>query len=71
MSFPELAEITELRDRWVAIAPTGTRKTGITALRTGEVVVDYDDELDVLCARIADTHQTSLTIVYAGAAARA
>ena len=66
MSFPELAEITELRDRWVAIAPTGSRAYGITSLRSGEVVVDYDDELDELCARIADSHQTSLTIVYAG-----
>ncbi len=68
MSFPELQEISELRDRWVAIAPTGTYRDGIASLRTGEVVVDYDDELDELCARIADSHKTSLTIVYAGQA---
>ena len=63
MSYAELAHLPELHDRWVAIDPRGG--AGIV-LRTGAVVVDYDDELDELCRRISDTNQTSLTIVYCG-----
>ncbi len=36
------------------------------ALTSGAVVVDADDELDVLCARLKAARRTSLTIVYAG-----
>jgi hypothetical protein len=36
------------------------------ALQSGAVVVDADDELDVLCARLNAAKLTSLTIVYAG-----
>jgi hypothetical protein len=39
----------------------------MVALRSGAVVVDADDELDVLCARLKKAKQTSLTIVYARA----
>jgi hypothetical protein len=36
------------------------------ALQSGAVVVDADDELDVLCARLKAAKQTALTIVYNG-----
>jgi hypothetical protein len=69
----ELASLPLLRDRWVAIDPTGSRNRDgretplLVALRSGAVVVDADDELDVLCARLKKAKQTSLTIVYARA----
>jgi hypothetical protein len=58
------------RDRWVAIDPRGAVRDGretplLVALRSGAVVVDADDQLDVLCARLKAARQTSLTIVYA------
>jgi hypothetical protein len=69
----ELAEDPALRDRWVAIDPRGTARDDITplkvALRSGAVVVDADDELDVLCRRINAEKRTSLTIVFAGSRA--
>jgi hypothetical protein len=37
----------------------------LVALRSGAVVIDADDELDVLCARLKAARETSLTIVYA------
>ncbi|HZS40643.1 MAG TPA: hypothetical protein VFF06_27610 [Polyangia bacterium] len=68
----ELAQVPLLRDRWVAIDPRGNRDGKQTplmvALRSGAVVVDADDELDVLCARLKAAKQTSLTIVYAKSA---
>jgi hypothetical protein len=64
---------------WVAIAPaSATSRRGApsqsndrvtplrVALQSGAVVVDADDELDVLCARLKAAKQTSLTIVYNG-----
>lgn len=66
----ELAKLPSLRDRWVAIDPQGTvadRATPLqVALASGAVVVDADDELDVLCARLSAAKLTSLTIVFAG-----
>ena len=62
--YPELLQHQALRDRWVAIDPRGGR--GALALRSGAVVVDNDDELDELCARITAAHRTSLTIVFCG-----
>ena len=66
----ELAKVPSLKDRWVAIDPRGTapdRDTPLqVALASGAIVVDADDELDVLCARLKAEGQTSLTIVYAG-----
>jgi hypothetical protein len=66
----ELAEVPLLRDRWVAIDPRGAARSGrrtplLVALRSGAVVIDADDELDVLCARLKAAKETSLTIVYA------
>jgi hypothetical protein len=66
----ELANVPSLRDRWVAIDPRGSVSDDETplhvALQSGAVVVDADDELDVLCARLKAARRTSLTIVYAG-----
>ena len=66
----ELARVPAFRDRWVAIDPKGLRNERNTpmcfALKSGAVVVDADYELDVLCKRLADLRETSLTIVYAG-----
>ena len=66
----ELARLPSLKDRWVAIDPQGTvedRETPLqVALASGAVVVDADDELDVLCARLKAAKLTSLTIVFAG-----
>ena len=66
----ELANVPSLKDRWVAIDPRGTapdRNTPLqVALASGAIVVDADDELDVLCARLNAARLTSLTIVYAG-----
>jgi hypothetical protein len=64
MSYPELRQVAELRDRWVAIDPRGG--AGIAPLRSGGVVVDCDAELDELCARLDDEQRTSLTIFYCG-----
>ena len=50
--------------------PRGTgpdRNTPLqVALRSGAIVVDADDELDVLVSRLSAAKLTSLTIVYAG-----
>lgn len=66
----ELASVPSLKDRWVAIDPRGStpdRDTPLqVSLRSGAVVVDADDELDVLCARLNAARLTSLTIVFAG-----
>jgi hypothetical protein len=67
----ELSSLSSLQGLWVAIAPASTpsndRVTPLrVALQSGEVVVDADDELDVLCARLKAAKQTSLTIVYNG-----
>jgi hypothetical protein len=66
----ELAKLPSLKDRWVAIDPRGTtpdRDTPLSvALASGATVVDADDELDVLCARLNAAKRTSLTIVFAG-----
>jgi hypothetical protein len=69
MAYPELRNLTQLRDRWIAIDPRGGK--GIVALRSGGVVVDADDHLDTLCRRLADGNKTSLTILYCGDRLRA
>jgi hypothetical protein len=70
IALAELANVPSLRDRWVAIDPRGSapdRDTPLqVALGSGAIVVDADDELDVLCARLTAAKRTSLTIVYAG-----
>ena len=67
----ELSTVPSLQGLWVAIAATPStlndRDTPLrVALQSGAVVVDADDELDVLCARLKASKQTSLTIVYNG-----
>ena len=66
----ELANVPLLKDRWVAIDLKGTvvdRETPLqVALASGAVVVDADDELGALCARLTAAKLTSLTIVFAG-----
>ncbi len=66
----ELANVPSLKDRWVAIDPRGSLPDKDTPLQvslaSGAVVVDADDELDVLCARLNAAKLTSLTIVFAG-----
>jgi hypothetical protein len=73
----ELAADPELRGRWVAIDPSGSRAPTSTtdspplsvALRSGGVVIDADPELDELCRRLKEGQRTALTIVFAGARA--
>ena len=69
MSSRELSQVPTLHGRWVANDPRGLSDR-ITphkvSLKSGAVIVDADDELDVLCARLKAEGQTSLTIVYAG-----
>lgn len=66
----ELAAVPSLRDRWVALDTGGAPADALpplgVALRSGAVVVDADDELDVLCARLHAAKLTSLTILFAG-----
>ncbi len=66
----DLSSVPSLRGQWVAIDPRGRnddRETPLrVALTSGAVVVDADGELDVLCARLKASKQTSLTIVYNG-----
>ena len=75
----ELSSVPSLQGLWVAIAPAAAtssrtaagqsndRETPLrVALQSGAVVVDADDQLDVLCARLKASKQTSLTIVYNG-----
>jgi hypothetical protein len=63
---------SSLEGLWIAIAPPATgqsndRDTPLrVALASGDVVVDADDQLDVLCARLKAEKLTSLTIVYNG-----
>jgi len=61
----ELSQVPQLKDRWVAIDPS-PRTTPLHHLRNGGVVVDADDDLEVLCARLRAAKESSLTIVYAG-----
>ena len=70
MSYPELLQLEQLHHHWVAIAPSG-HPGGLASLRSGAVVVDYDAEIDQLCARISASQKTSLTIIYCGDGARA
>lgn len=67
-AFAELANVPSLQDRWIAIDPRGAARDADTplcvALQSGAVVVDADDELDVLCARLKAARRTSLTIVW-------
>lgn len=69
-AFAELANVPSLQDRWIAIDPRGASRDSDTplcvALQSGAVVVDADDELDVLCARLKAARRTSLTIVWCG-----
>jgi hypothetical protein len=68
----ELSHIPKLRGCWVAVDPRGpapgANRGAATslpvALRSGEVVVDADAELDVLCARLSADRRTSLTIFF-------
>jgi hypothetical protein len=61
------AQFPNLRDRWVAVAPLGALPPRqLHLLKSGEVVVDADPDLDVLCGRLRAAEATSLTIVYAG-----
>ncbi len=70
----DLSSVKSLQGRWVAIDPQGNsraqrndRETPLrVSLQSGAVVVDADDELDVLCARLKKAKQSSLTIVYNG-----
>ena len=66
----DLSTVPSLEGRWVAIDPRGHHDDRVTplrvALQSGAIVVDADDELDVLCARLNKAKQTSLTIVYNG-----
>jgi hypothetical protein len=66
----ELSDVPSLRNHWVAIDPRGLRSDRETplklCLRSGAVVVDADYELDVLCARLRASNETSLTIVHVG-----
>jgi hypothetical protein len=68
----ELKRVPSLKNRWVAIAEAGTasdRDTPLSvALSSGAVVVDADDELPALCARLSAAKLTALTIIYAGRA---
>ena len=73
MSYPELLQHESLHHQWVAIDPNGDPRggAGLTALRSGAVVVDHDAEIDDLCARISASRKTSLTIIYCGGAPNA
>ena len=65
----EISSVRSLEGLWVAIAPSSSndRDTPLrVALNSGQVVVDADDQLDVLCARLKAARQTALTIVYNG-----
>ena len=72
MSHASLSSVSSLKGLWIAIAPAaiGQRTDRDTplcvALESGDVVVDADDQLDVLCARLKAEKLTSLTIVYNG-----
>jgi len=71
MPYPELEDLPQLENLWVAIDPHGASPSELPSLRSGAVVVDWDAEIDELCRRIADAQRTSLTIVYCGDRPRA
>lgn len=54
---PSLSE-NELAGRWVAVQSDGEG----FHLPSGEVLVDFDSELDRLCLRVAAAGQSGLTI---------
>jgi hypothetical protein len=65
----QLSSVPSLEGLWVAIAPSSSndRDTPLrVALQSGQMVVDADDQLDVLCARVKASRQTALTIIYNG-----
>ena len=65
----DLADM-QLQGRWVAVDANGGE--GLRHLPSGEVLVDYDTELDQLCQRVASTGRKSLTIfLYEGPRGRA
>ena len=48
------------RNRWIALDPRGGN--GLAALRNGCVVVDFDSDVGVLCARLEREGRSSLEI---------
>ena len=69
----ELCSMPALRDQWVALDLAGQSVRSETSalpncvtLRSGAIVVDADEDLDVLCRRIDAARRTSLTILFAG-----
>jgi hypothetical protein len=65
MCIAELQNVQCLRDRWVAIDPRGGQ--GVAVLRNGGVVIDFDDDVGDLCARLEVRGLSSLEIRYCAA----
>ena len=64
----DLAAVPALRGNWVAVDSAPQRVSRVTryvTLRSGAIVVDADEDLDVLCRRLKAERRTSLTIVFA------
>ena len=65
----ELSQVPTLRNHWVALdfeaRNAGPEGRTALALKSGARVIDFDPELDVLCARLRANRESSLTIVYA------
>jgi hypothetical protein len=71
MPYAEFEDLPHLVNQWVAIDPRGAEGRDLPSLRSGAAVIDWDLEIDELCRRLAENHQTSLTIVFCGDRPRA
>ena len=62
MILRDLQQIPHLRNQWVAVAWAAT--PSLFVLRDGRVVVDYDEDVGTLCARLEQRGLRSLEICF-------
>ena len=58
------SSLKRFRNQWVAIDPTADTTRGPRV--NGGVIVDADEELADLCARMSEAKRTHCTIVFSG-----
>ena len=64
MTWDEICQNNELRGRWIAMDECLYDE--VTGRATEGLVVDSDDDLAELCARIRESERTNCSILFAG-----
>jgi hypothetical protein len=64
MTWDEICQSTDLRGRWIAMDECQFDEA--TGRATEGLVVDSDDDLAELCARIRESERTNCSILFAG-----